>query len=75
MHQDTGQGSRVVSPTRRQLEMLQMAARGASNREIAASLEISEQAVKNQFTDILIRLNAYNRAHAVAVAMRRGMIT
>lgn len=54
--------------TRRELEVLRLVAKGASNREIAESLYIAEGTVKNHVTNILHRLNLRDRTQAAIVA-------
>ena len=59
----------------REVEMLEYIARGNSNKEIAKSLNISDQTVKNHITSILKKLSADDRTAAVVHALRRGWIT
>ncbi len=54
--------------TPREQEVLQLIAKGASNREIAQSLYISEGTVKNHVTNILNRLNLRDRTQAAIFA-------
>jgi len=61
--------------TRREREILTYVAEGNSNKQIAYILEISEQTIKNHVSAILRKLNANDRAHAVALALRSGWIT
>jgi DNA-binding NarL/FixJ family response regulator len=70
--QTQARGSRLLSP--RQLMVLRLMAAGLSNREIAASLAISERTVKFHVTAILNKLGADNRTQAVAMADRRGIL-
>ena len=56
--------------TVRELELLQAAADGKFNKQMGAV----EQTVKNQFSVIYLKLEATNKAHAVAIALRRGLI-
>ena len=66
----------VVAPlTKRETEILTYIAEGNSNKEIAHILEISEQTIKNHVSAILRKLNANDRAHAVALALRSGWIS
>jgi DNA-binding CsgD family transcriptional regulator len=60
--------------TRRELEVLRLLADGDTTREIAERLCYSERTVKNIVRDLLLKLNGRTRAHAVALATRRGMI-
>ena len=59
----------------RELDVLRLAACGQSNREIGVSLAIGEVTVKTHMSAILVKLGALDRAHAVALAARRGYIT
>ncbi|MBH8574122.1 response regulator transcription factor [Nostocaceae cyanobacterium CENA369] len=54
--------------TPREKEVLQLIATGASNREIAQQLYISEGTVKNHVTNILNRLNLRDRTQAAIIA-------
>jgi two-component system, NarL family, response regulator DegU len=66
----------IVAPlTNRETQILTYIAEGNSNKEIAYILEISEQTIKNHVSAILRKLNANDRAHAVALALRSGWIT
>jgi len=47
----------------------------ATSSEIGKALGVSERIIKNQVTVILAKLNASNRAHAVALAMQQGLIS
>lgn len=60
--------------TVRQAEVLEFVAQGFTNREIGARLGVIEQTVKNHMTEVLLRLEARSRAHAVAVAKDMGLI-
>lgn len=60
--------------TRRQKEVLELMARGSSNKEIARILGLSEHTVKIHVTAILKLLEAANRTEAVIIAQRLGVI-
>lgn len=60
--------------TDRQLQQLELAARGFTNQEIADQLDVSLITVKKQFSDIFARLSVSNRAEAIALAFQRQMI-
>ncbi|MFB4308487.1 response regulator [Actinomadura sp. GTD37] len=75
--------SRLVSRVRdprggslsaRELEVLRLVARGTGNREIAAELFISEATVKTHLTHIYAKLDANDRAAAVATAYDRRLL-
>ena len=58
----------------REQEVLRLVAKGASNKEIADRLFISETTVKAHLRTILEKLHARNRAEAVALAAARGLL-
>ncbi len=58
----------------REIEVLERIASGGSNREIADSLGISTQTVKNHISSILRKLSLNDRTQAVLMALRRGWI-
>ncbi len=58
----------------REVEILDYISRGNSNKEIAKSLTISDQTVKNHITSILKKLNVNDRTAAVVHALRHGWI-
>ena len=60
--------------TVRELEVIRLVARGASNREIARDLRISEATVKTHLLKIFERLGVADRTSAVTTAMERGLI-
>ncbi|WP_243866620.1 helix-turn-helix domain-containing protein [Actinophytocola oryzae] len=60
--------------TPRQTAVLSLMADGLGNADIAAGLSCSEHTVKNVIYETMSRLQARNRAHAVASAVRCGLI-
>ena len=68
-----GKGSRGKL-TRRQRQILQLLADGESTTFAARELDLSEETVKTHTKNILSRLNARNRTHAVAIALRECLI-
>lgn len=58
----------------RETAILRLVAQGQGNREIGDVLGLSERRVKQHMTSILERLDAHDRAHAVAIAMQQGLI-
>ena len=61
--------------TKRELEVLSLIATGASNREIAAQLFISEGTVKNHVSNILGQLGVRDRIKAAIYAIEYGLIS
>ena len=66
-------GDDPLSP--REIEVLRSIATGQSNKQIADQLSISEATAKSHVANILSKLGANDRAHALAIAMKRGIIT
>jgi len=65
-----------VSPlTPRETEILNYMAKGHLNKQIASTLDISEQTIKNHVTSILRKLDANARTQAVITAVKRGILT
>ena len=60
--------------TRRQTSVLTLMADGHGNADIARMLHCSEHTVKNVIYELMGRLQARNRSHAVATAIRTGLI-
>lgn len=60
--------------TPREREVLALIAAGRANKEIAASLGVSEDTVKRHVSNILEKLNVNDRAQATAEAIRRGIL-
>ncbi|MEI5100813.1 response regulator transcription factor [Streptomyces sp. PmtG] len=61
-------------PTAREIEILRLVAAGATNREIASRLYLSEGTVKNHISRILTRLGLRGRAQAVLYARDNGLL-
>jgi DNA-binding NarL/FixJ family response regulator len=60
--------------TSREIDVLRLIAKGSANKEIAAQLSITEETVKSRVKNILLKLGASDRTHAVTTALRRGII-
>ncbi|HEY6807031.1 MAG TPA: response regulator transcription factor [Pyrinomonadaceae bacterium] len=60
--------------TDREIEVLREVAAGNANKMIADHLRISEETVKAHMKNILAKLAANDRTHAVTIALRRGII-
>jgi DNA-binding NarL/FixJ family response regulator len=58
----------------RELDVLQLIASGNANKEIAVRLSIVEDTVKSHVTNILAKLGANDRTHAVTIGLKRGII-
>ena len=58
----------------REMEVLNCVVRGMSNKEIATSLQISHQTVKNHVTSILRKFAVEDRTQAVVYALKRGWV-
>jgi DNA-binding NarL/FixJ family response regulator len=58
----------------REMEILEFVTQGKSNKEIAQSLGISHQTVKNHMTSILKKLDVRDRTQAAVYALRRGWV-
>jgi two-component system response regulator DegU len=59
----------------REAEILAHVVKGKANKEIGSILGISESTVKKHITSILRKLNANDRAHAVVLAVRDGVVS
>jgi DNA-binding NarL/FixJ family response regulator len=75
-HDLPGQEDPLIDPlTDREMEVLQMLARGKANKQIALDLGISEHTVKFHVSSVYTKLGASNRTEAVRLGVRRGLIT
>ncbi len=60
--------------TEREMDVLKLVAQGMSNRDIAATLFISENTVKNHIRNILEKLHLHSRMEAVVYAVREKLL-
>jgi len=60
--------------TPREIDVLQLIADGKANKEIGDHLSIGEASVKSHVANILSKLDARDRTHAVAIGLKRGII-
>jgi DNA-binding NarL/FixJ family response regulator len=64
----------AMALTGRETEVLRLVAEGLGNREIAQYLGTASGTVKMHVQNILLKLNASDRTHAVALAVQRGIL-
>jgi DNA-binding NarL/FixJ family response regulator len=62
------------SLTPREIDVLRLIAGGNANKEIAAQLSLTEDTVKGHVKNILSKLDANDRTHAVTIGLKRGII-
>jgi len=60
--------------TPREIDVLRLVAAGNANKEIGARLSLTEVTVKSHVKNILAKLGASDRTHAVTIALKRGII-
>jgi two-component system NarL family response regulator len=60
--------------TARELEVLELIVKGQSNKEIGASLRISEATVKSHINSVLSKLGVTDRTQAATTALQRGLV-
>ena len=60
--------------TPREIDVLRLIASGNANKEIAGQLSIAEETIKRHVTNILAKLGANDRTHAVTIGLKRGII-
>jgi DNA-binding NarL/FixJ family response regulator len=68
------QGAGRSAPSARELQVLELVGEGKSNKEIATSLEISDETVKTHLRHLYEKLGVSDRAQAVAIALRQQLI-
>jgi DNA-binding NarL/FixJ family response regulator len=67
-------GMRLSGLSERETEVLRLVAQGMEVKEIAEKLAYSERTIKKVTHDVLNRFQLRNRAHAIAFALREGLI-
>ena len=60
--------------TPREVDVLRLISGGNANKEIAVQLSLTEETIKSHIRNILAKLGAHDRAHAVAIGLKRGII-
>jgi DNA-binding NarL/FixJ family response regulator len=72
---ETGEVDSLIEPlTERETQVLQLLAQGLANKQIAASLGISDHTVKFHVASIYSKLGAANRTEAVRMGVQRGLV-
>ena len=68
-------GERLLAQlTPREMEVLQLVAKGCSNKEIATALHVVEGTIKIHVTNLLAKLGVSDRTQALVMAVKRGII-
>ena len=65
-------GEELLTP--KEIDVLRLIAAGNANKEIAAKLSVTEDTVKSRVKNILDKLGANDRTHAVTIGLKRGFI-
>lgn len=71
---DRAERARLARLTARELEVFALVGEGRSNREIASALTLAESTVQTHVKRILAKVGARDRAQAVAIAFRSGLV-
>ncbi len=68
--------NRIVRPglTPRELDVLRLVFRGRANKAIASAMFVSEETVKTHMRSLFQKLGVHDRAEAVSVSLKRGLI-
>lgn len=74
VRRELGPVGRTPAVTRRELDCLRLTANGYTSEEIAVVLNLSVHTTNQYLTKVALKLNAVNRMHAVAKALRLGLI-
>ena len=61
--------------SRRELQVLRLAARGMGNKEVANTLHLSETTVKRNLSNVYSKLDVNNRGEAVSKAVSEGWVS
>ena len=67
---------RLVRPTLtpRELDVLRLVTKGRTNKELASAMFVSEETVKTHMKSLFLKLGVHDRAEAVSVSLKRGII-
>jgi DNA-binding NarL/FixJ family response regulator len=60
--------------TAREIEVIELLAKGMRNKEIAKALHIAEETVRAHIRSIFVKLNVHDRTAALSEALRRGIV-
>jgi len=63
-----------VKVTAKNIRLMQLVAKGKTNRQIAKSLGLSEQTIKNELVSLFLKLGATNRTHLIIIAIKKGWV-
>ena len=63
-----------IALTPREVDILRLVAEGHANKEISVRLSLTEETVKSHIRNILAKLEANDRTHAVTIGLKRGII-
>jgi DNA-binding NarL/FixJ family response regulator len=72
---ELSEDGKVSVPSRREMEILLLAARGMSNRQIASRLDISEATVKRHLANIYPKMGVSSRGEAIRIALENEWFT
>jgi DNA-binding NarL/FixJ family response regulator len=75
MSQENDRKKEIKDLTRKEIEIINLIAKGESNREIGKNIFMSEKTVKNHVHTIFEKLGAKNRTQAIVEAVHRGIIS
>jgi DNA-binding NarL/FixJ family response regulator len=73
-HRTRRRGANIAGLTNREIEVLELAARGFPNREIARRLSVTPKTVGNHIEHIYTKIGETSRAGAALYAMRNGLV-
>lgn len=71
---ESHEGASYARPTAREIEILQLVAKGLTAKEIGQELEISPRTVQKHMDHLCMKLHAKNRTHLVAIAITLGWV-
>ena len=63
-----------VKVTAKNIRLMQLVAKGKTNRQIAKHLGLSEQTIKNELVSLFRKLKATNRTNLIIIAIKKGWV-